>query len=141
PSDVTVPSDVAKIGASSTRASVIKNPNLESSQRTLARWFDTEAFLAPAQMVQGRFGTSGRNIVTGPAFSEWDVTISKNFRIHEQTRLQFRAESFNVLNHPSFTAINTTVRFDASGKPTQGFGAVTAAGIGRVLEFGAKLNF
>ena len=39
------------------------------------------------------------------------------------------------------TAINTTVRFDSTGKPTQGFGAVTAAGIGRVLEFGIKLNF
>ena len=46
-----------------------------------------------------------------------------------------------VANHPSFTGLNTTVRFDSAGRPTQGFGAITAAGIGRVLEFGAKLNF
>jgi hypothetical protein len=92
-------------------------------------------------MVQGRFANSGRNILIGPAFSEWDLTISKYFHIHEGRRLQFRAESFNVLNHPSFTGLHTTVRFDSAGKPTQGVGAITAAGIGSVLEFGAKLNF
>ena len=46
-----------------------------------------------------------------------------------------------VANHPSFTGLNTTVRFDSAGSPTQGCGGITAAGIGRVLEFGAKLNF
>src|SRR5262249_17643122 len=134
PNDVTVPVDVAKIGASSTRASVVGDPNLPSGERTLSQWFNTAAFLAPAQMVQGRFGPSGRNILIGPGFSQWDVTLAKYFRVRERARLQLRAESFNVLNHPSFTGINTTVRFDAAGKPTQGFGAITAAGIGRVLE-------
>jgi hypothetical protein len=141
PNSVTVPVDVARIGTGSTRATVIGSPNLSSGERTLARWFNTEAFLAPAQMVQGRFGNSGRNILTGPPFSQWDVTMAKIFPIHERARLQFRAESFNVLNHPSFTGINTTVRFDSAGKPTQGYGAVTSAGIGRVLEFGMKLIF
>lgn len=36
----------------------------------------------------------------------------------------FRAKSFNILNHPAFTGINTTARFDAAGNPTAGFGAV-----------------
>ena len=141
PNSVAVPVDVARIGTGSTRATVIASPNLASGQRTLARWFNTDAFLAPAQMVQGRFGNSGRNILTGPPFSQWDLTLAKLFAIRERARLQFRAESFNVLNHPAFTGINTTVRFDSAGKPTQGYGAVTAAGIGRVLEFGMKLIF
>src|SRR5437867_6092582 len=44
--------------------------------------------------------------------------------LREHARLQFRAESFNILNHPNLTGINTTVRFDAAGNPTGGFGAV-----------------
>ena len=56
-------------------------------------------------------------------------------------RVQFRAESFNIFNHPNFTGINATVRFDAAGNPTGGFGAVNAAGPGRVLSFGLKLLF
>lgn len=92
-------------------------------------------------MVQGRFGNSGRNILIGPAFSQFDLTVARNLAIREKARLQFRAESFNILNHASFTGINTTVRFDSAGKPSQGYGAVNAAGIGRVLEFGLKLIF
>ena len=52
-----------------------------------------------------------------------------------------RAESFNVFNHTNFTGINTTVRFDNSGNPTGGFGAVNASGPGRVLSLGLKLVF
>ena len=141
PSSVTVPVDVARIGSSSSRASVIGNPSLPRGERTLARWFNTEAFLPPEAMVQGVFGSSGRNILIGPAFSQWDVSLLKNFRFSERTNLQFRAESFNIWNHPSFTGINTTVRFDAAGKPTQNYGAVNGAGPGRVLEFGLKLIF
>ena len=52
-----------------------------------------------------------------------------------------RAEAFNVLNHTSFTGLNTTVRFDAAGNPTGGFGQVTSAAPGRVMEFGVRLTF
>jgi hypothetical protein len=141
PNSVSVPSDVARIGVSSSRASLSGDPNLAASDRTLARWFNTEAFLAPEKMIQGQFGNSGRNILIGPGFTQWDVALMKNVRFRERANLQFRAESFNVWNHASFTAINTTVRFDAAGKPTQGYGAVTASGPGRILSFGLKLLF
>jgi hypothetical protein len=141
PNSVSVPSDIARIGASSSRASVAGNPNLPREQRTLARWFNTEAFLPPEKMVQGRFGNAGRNILIGPAFSQWDLSTIKNFDLRETTRLQFRAESFNFLNHPSFTGIDTTVRVDSAGRPAQTYGAVTGAGPARVLEFGLKLLF
>ena len=141
PSNVTVPVDVARIGVSSSRASVIADPKLSADQRTLTRWFNTKAALAPEKMVQGRFGDSGRNILIGPGFSQSDVALLKNFRPRERMNLQFRAESFNLWNHAAFTGINTTVRFDAAGKPTQNYGAVTSSGPGRVLSFGLKLLF
>jgi hypothetical protein len=141
PVSVSVPVDIARIGASSARASVIGNPNLSRGERTLTHWFRTEAFVNPGLMTPGRFGNSGRNILIGPGFQNWDVSLLKNFLLQERTNLQFRAESFNVFNHPNFIGVNTTVRFDNNGNPTGGFGAVNAAGPGRVLSFGLKLVF
>jgi hypothetical protein len=80
-------------------------------------------------------------VLIGPGFNQWDVSAIKNFDIRERVRLQFRGESFNVVNHPSFTGIDTTARFDAAGKPTGTYGAVTGAGPARVLEFGLKLIY
>ncbi len=141
PNNVIVLSDVARIGSNSSRATVIGDPNLPKDQRTLARWFNTEAFLAPEKMTPGMFGNAGRNILIGPGFSEWDVAAIKNFDFAERLRLQFRAESFNVLNHPSFTGTDTNVRFDSAGKPAQTYGAITSVGPARVIEFGLKLIF
>lgn len=141
PFSVTVPSDVAAIGVSSSRASAIGNPNLPGDQKTVARYFNTSVFLSPAAMPRGQFGNTGRNILTGPSFSQWDVALLKNFRFVERYNLQFRAESFNLINHASFTNMNTTVRFDSAGNATQGFGSITASGPGRVFQLGLKLLF
>jgi Carboxypeptidase regulatory-like domain/TonB-dependent Receptor Plug Domain len=141
PTTVTVPTDVARIGTSSSRATLAGDPDLPGDQRTPARWFNTEAFLAPERMTQGLFGNSGRNILIGPGFQSWDLSLFKNVALGEKARLQFRAEAFNVFNHTNFTGINTTVRFDSAGRPTGGYGAVNAAGPGRVLSFGLKFLF
>jgi hypothetical protein len=45
--------------------------------------------------------------------------------VAEKSRFQFRAETFNTFNHPSFTGINITVRFDTKGNPASGFGLST----------------
>jgi hypothetical protein len=141
PTSVTAPVDAARIGASSSRATVLSDPDLDRGDRTPARWFRTEAFLNPTLMPAGIFGNSARNVLIGPGFQNWDISILKNFQFRETTKLQFRAESFNVFNHTNFTGINTTVRFDNAGNPTGGFGAVNAAGPGRVLSLGLKLLF
>ena len=141
PNSVTVPVDVARMGVSSSRATAAEGIKPSGGRRTLSRWFNAEAFLPPEKMVQGRFGDAGRNILIGPGFSQWDISLSKNFSLWEGARLQFRAESFNIWNHPSFTGINTVVRFDAAGKPSQGYGAVNGSGPGRTLAFGLKLLF
>ncbi len=141
PVSVTVPSDVARIGGASVRASVIGDPKLSGGERTPARWFRTEAFLNPALMTPGVFGNGGRNNLIGPGFHTWDVSLLKTFAVNERTKLQFRAESFNLFNHTNFTGIGTTVRLDAAGNPTGGFGSVNAAGPGRVLSLGLKLVY
>ncbi|MBZ5653848.1 MAG: TonB-dependent receptor [Acidobacteriia bacterium] len=48
-------------------------------------------------------GTVGRNALRAPRFFQWDLSIMKNFGITERLRVQFRADLFNILNHPNFT--------------------------------------
>ncbi|MFZ3217333.1 MAG: TonB-dependent receptor [Candidatus Acidiferrales bacterium] len=50
----------------------------------------------------GTFGTMGRNIFRDTGFRNWDLSLVKSFKIHERLTAQFRAEVFNILNHPNF---------------------------------------
>ena len=49
-----------------------------------------------------RQGNLGRNALRGFGAVQWDFAVHRDFRIHELLTLQFRAEMFNVLNHPNF---------------------------------------
>ena len=51
----------------------------------------------------GQFGTMGRNLFRGPGFRNMDFSILKKWKFNERFGVQFRAELFNVLNHPNFT--------------------------------------
>ena len=51
PNSIIVTSDVARIGASSSRASLIADPNLSAGERTLTRWFNTAAALPPERCI------------------------------------------------------------------------------------------
>jgi outer membrane receptor protein involved in Fe transport len=133
--------DAARTGVTPIRATVIGDPSLPASDRTPLHWFNTAAFLDPAQMTPGVYGNSARNLLIGPAYSRVDLSLAKVFAIASRVKLQVRAEAFNVLNMVSFTGLNTTVRFDAAGNPTGGFGQVTSAAPGRVFEFGVRMTF
>jgi hypothetical protein len=47
------------------------------------------------------FGNASRNALHGPAFNYANFSVFKNFPIWERVKVQFRAEAFNVTNHPS----------------------------------------
>ena len=48
------------------------------------------------------FGTMGRNFFRDSGFRNWDFSVSKNWKLGERVTAQFRAEFFNILNHPNF---------------------------------------
>ena len=50
----------------------------------------------------GQFGNMSRNMFPDNGFKNFDFSIAKNFHFSERYRLQFRAEFFNILNHPNF---------------------------------------
>jgi hypothetical protein len=50
----------------------------------------------------GQFGNMGRNMFEDTGFRNFDFSVAKNFHFREAMRLQFRAEFFNIFNHPNF---------------------------------------
>ncbi len=80
------------------RPDVLRNPNLPSGERKPERWFDTTAFARPVL----RHGSSGRNIVVGDGVVNFDFGLTKEFKLGERPRLEFRWEIFNLFNHPNF---------------------------------------
>lgn len=87
-------------------------PNYVPGQQLLvpgASWpnssFNINAFAVPPGY-DGTWGTNlgdvGRNALRGPGFFQWDLSVMKNFPITEKIKLQFRADIFNILNHPNF---------------------------------------
>ncbi|MSV27538.1 MAG: TonB-dependent receptor [Bryobacterales bacterium] len=70
---------------------------------------------------RGRFGTVGRNAIVGPSFSQWDMSMFKNFALSEGLKLQVRAESFNFGNHTNLANPNSCV--DCPGVAGRIFGA------------------
>jgi hypothetical protein len=98
-------------------------------------FFDPCAF-APQPL--GTFGNLGRNTLIGPGLSDVDFLVSKHFRMGEQRELQFRAEFFNVLNHPNFEApsVNLTAILSASAG-----GLTKTTTTSRQIQFGLKFIF
>jgi hypothetical protein len=118
------------------RPNLLCDPNA-NAPHTLQQWFNTACFQAnPAAgtIVANVPGTAGRGVVLGPPTSRVDFTMTKNIRFSESTRLQLRAEAFNVLNHTNFRTIGTNVTLGT-------YGTVTAVRDPRTLQLGAKLIF
>jgi hypothetical protein len=77
----------------------------------LAHWTPTTGYLNPnafaypamtAADPNGYFGDLGRDQIYGPGFWNYDFSTTKNFQLRERLVLQFRAEFFNIFNHPNF---------------------------------------
>jgi Carboxypeptidase regulatory-like domain len=91
-------------------------------------------------------GNLGRNSITGPGFFNIDFSLVKDTyvpKISEAFDVQFRAEFFNVLNHPQFGPPSDNLEpIDASGQPVQGFGVIDSTPFhSREIQFGLKVIF
>jgi hypothetical protein len=87
-----------------------------------ALWFDPAAFVNRLDFVTGvgpyRFGNSARNNLIGPGLVQVDASLFKSFRFTERVELDFRAEFFNLPNHPNFGQPASTVGVAGVGRIT-----------------------
>jgi hypothetical protein len=88
-----------------------------------------------------RFGNLGRNVVIGPGFNNTDFAISKNTKLHETLRIQFRAEFFDLFNHANFGAPGTVVGTPSFGQITSTRFPTGESGSSRQIQFAVKITF
>jgi len=103
-------------------------------------FFNTCAFTDPAS---GSFGNVGRNTIQGPGLRTWDMTLSKTFSIRERTKMEFKADFFNILNHTNFLFAKSGPQ-NGNGSTILGasqFGSLTAARDPRQIQLALKLSF
>jgi len=114
-------------------------------------YLNPNAFAYPAITAtdpNGYFGNLGRDEIYGPGFWNYDFSASKNFQLREHRHLQFRAEFFNIFNHPNFALPSNVV---SPGGATAGIITQTPdvaqgnPGLGgggqRVMQFGLRYQF
>jgi len=121
-----------------------------SQVHTLAHWFNPCAFQSAAVTVitptgpvtVGELGTAARAPVYGPRFVNTDLSLIKDFPFREGMNLQFRAEFFNLFNHPQYWMPGI------SGSGEQDIGSPSSFGVisstvnnPRLIQFALKLKF
>ncbi len=109
------------------------------------RKINRAAFSIPAA---GQFGNLGRNVVRGFGAWQQDFALRRQFNLTEKVGLQFRAEAFNIFNHPNFGAIQTTLTAANFGQATNmlnrqlgGLNQLYQIGGPRSLQFAVKVSF
>jgi len=113
---------------------------------TGSAWFSTASFAQPTGVT---FGSSGRNIFSGPGLFCLNASLFKNFKAGERANIELRGESFNVTNTPEFTLSaqnSSTVSLTSAtfGYVTSTIGSgtgVNGTGGGRAMQLGLKVTF
>jgi hypothetical protein len=101
---------------------------------TINCWFNTSAFATPPA---NTFGNTGRDILNGPNWRTFDVSLLKDFSLdalHEGMKLQFNCTASDVFNHPN-------IGFPEADLENSGFGQISYANTSRQLQLGAKISF
>jgi hypothetical protein len=134
-------------GAYGNRAVPINNPGSDRpnqihsanlSGKTLAKFFDTSAFVP---QTLGTVGNVQRNSLFGPHFRHVDLSLFKDFAVTERAKIQFRAETFNISNTPSYQITQNSGNVQLGNSA---FGSVTAVDSNytpRLIQVALKLNF
>ncbi len=100
--------------------------------KRLDEWFDTSCFASPAPYL---FGNSGVGHLRGPGVNNFDFSVSKDLRVDERRKVEFRAEFFNLFNHAIFGNPGTTLG-------TTSFGVISSTMLpSREVQMGLKLQF
>ncbi len=98
-------------------------------------YFNKAAYTSPLTVL-GTFGNSGRNSLIGPSYFDTDMSLAKNFPfLHRaESKVQFRADFFNLFNNVNFNAPNTSLS-------SSQFTRVTSSQNARQIQLALRLSF
>jgi hypothetical protein len=133
PRDPATGTDIPNTGSQTYRPNLVAGQDPNDGAQTPQQWFNTAAFVTPAQFT---YGNAGRNIVLGPGIFNIDMSLIRNIRLGGSKSLQFRLEAFNLLNKPVWGDPNLSMANPAL------FGTInTTRTPMRELQIGAKFSF
>jgi hypothetical protein len=116
------------------RPNVSCNPVTPEGQRTTSNYLNRSCVSVPTDPSHP-WGNASRNSVRGYPFYQLDLGLHKQFALwNEGSRLQIRAEAFNLLNQTNFQAPNSNISSSA-------FGSITSTFPARQVQFAAKILF
>jgi hypothetical protein len=112
-------------------------------------WFNPAAFANPGA---GTFGDAGRNTLIGPGFANVNLSLAKEFRLHEAITLDVRADAYNMFNHISWANPDANVGYGGApcaNGPNAGIdladctaGQITSpVGGTRIIQLGGHVRF
>lgn len=151
-------SDLSNTGSFSYRPNQVADPNnfsfntasqgtdfgcTQPGRQTLDCWYNQAVFvappLAPGQQFSHRFGNARIGNLRGPDLVNFDFVLQKNFKVTESQQFEFRAEFFNVFNHPNFglPGGGSQIAVDEAG----GASITNTATDNRQIEFALKYTF
>lgn len=103
-------------------------------QSRVSKYFNTSCFTTPSNFVYGNESRTDNKLRT-PGAANWDMSLFKNFDIHENTTVAFRVEAFNMFNRVQFASPNSQL-----GNPQ--FGQITAQyNNPRILQVSGRVTF
>lgn len=116
---------------------ISSRPNVSGSTngpKTRAEWFNINAFSQP---VQYTYGNAGRNSLRGPAYTNMDFSVFREFKFADRYSVDFRTEIFNIFNHVNLGNPDSTFG-DSNGN----FGRISSAsGAQRRFQFAGTFRF
>jgi hypothetical protein len=134
-----ITSDRAQLSGTCTPGQYVNSGSVTSK---LTSYINTSCFTTPPVIgddgVATGFGNSGVGILQGPGELNFDFSLIKNFPVHkirDSANLQFRAEFFNIFNHPLFQDPDTNLTDATFGQITNTYGNP------RIVQLALKLSF
>ncbi|NYF78879.1 TonB-dependent receptor [Granulicella arctica] len=118
-----------------TRPNVTSVGDLKLQKRTIGEWFNTAALSSAGTTSLGNVPRFVSNVRRSPT-RDADMALEKNFPLYRETRLQIRAEAYNVSNTPQYAAPDTHLGDGNIGQIT----GTTNVGP-RTLQLGARIDF
>jgi hypothetical protein len=144
-------------GTVSGRADAVPGAVRYPANKSKAKWFNPAAYSLPLcynttttfacssykaatyGTSYALYGNSQYDALRGPRFQDWDMSLQKNIALKQRYKVQLRADSFNVFNHPSLGLPNSNISSGTAGQITSTSG--TPGYEQRTVEFAAKFLF
>ena len=139
PYSVSCGCDPLLVGQTNGRADLVPGVSITPPNYNLpANQLNVAAFVAPV----GHYGDLGRNALRGPGAVNFDTSLFKDFSVTERQKIQFRAELFNIFNHPQFSNPNAALNnLPLFGQTTSTVSTVEGFDTHRQIQFGLRYSF